>query len=356
MIRLLIMMSISFIMFSCGNSDQKSSSVADADTLRFAREQHLKNIRMLTFEGENAEAYFSFDEKRLIFQSAHGEYKCDQIFTMNIDGSGKSLVSTGKGRTTCSYFLPGDQKIIYASTHATSSECPPRADFSKGYVWKVYNSFDLYIANSDGSNPEPFLASPGYDAEATISPKRDKIVFTSMRDGDLDIYTVNIDGSDLKRLTTEIGYDGGPFFSWDGSKIVYRSYHPKTDEEIKRYKDFLSEELIEPNAFQIWVMDADGNNKHQVTDNEFANFAPFYHPDNNRILFCSNLNSVDRRKPDFNIWMINEDGTGLEQITFFDNFDGFPMITHDGKKLVFASNRFNRNPRDTNVFIADWVE
>lgn len=324
--------------------------------LIYPGEKHFKNIRMLTVEGENAEAYFNFKDNKLIFQSTHGPYKCDQIFTMNLDGSNMKLVSTGKGRTTCAYFFPDGKKIIYASTHAVSPECPPKADFSKGYVWKVYNSFDLYVANADGSNPKPFLPAPGYDAEATISPKKDKIVFTSMRNGDLDIYTVNLDGTGLQQLTTELGYDGGPFFSWDGKKIVYRSYHPKTPEAVRRYKDLLAEELIEPSNFQIMVMNADGSNKRQTTHNEAANFAPFYHPDNKRIIFCSSLNSPNRRRPDFNLWMINEDGTGLKQITFFDGFDGFPMFSRDGKKLVFASNRMNRKPNDTNIFIADWVE
>lgn len=344
------------IMMSCQKGNQQSGYDAQADTLKFAGETHLRNIRMLTTEGENAEAYFSFDGKKLIFQSTHGEYECDQIFTMDLDGRNKRLVSTGLGRTTCSYFLPGDDKIIYASTHGVDPNCPPKPDYSRGYVWKVYSTFDLYIANADGSDPQPFLPAPGYDAEATVSPKGDKIVFTSMRNGDLDIYTVNIDGSDLKQLTHTLGYDGGPFFSWDGSKIVYRSYHPKTEAQIKRYKELLDEELIEPSNFQIMVMDADGSNQRQVTDNEFANFAPFFHPDNKRIIFCSSLNSSSARMPEFNLWMINEDGAGLKQITFFEGFDGFPMFSADGRHLVFASNRFNRKPGDTNVFLADWLE
>lgn len=327
------------------------------DSLRFPEEKHIKNIRMLTPEGENAEAYFSFDETRLIYQSTHGDYQCDQIFIMNTDGSNKHLVSTGEGRTTCSYFLPGDEEIIYASTHRADADCPPEPDMSRGYVWKIYSSFDLYKANADGSNVRPFLPAPGYDAEATVSPTGNKIVFTSQRDGDLDIYTVNIDGSGLKRLTNTLGYDGGPFFSWDGKKIVYRSYHPQTEQEKERYKNLLGQELIEPNDFQIMVMDVDGSNKRQVTDNEFANFAPFFHPDNKRIIFSANINSAGGSgMPIFNLWMINEDGTGLEQITHFKGFDGFPMFNRDGTKLVFASNRFNRNKNDTNIFIADWVE
>lgn len=349
---ILMILSVALLLAAC---DRKTAKKVN-NTYVIKGEKHLKNIRMLTDQGENAEAYFSFAEDKLIFQSTHGKYKCDQIFTMKLNGSEKKLVSTGRGRTTCSYFLPGDKRIIYASTHAAGVHCPPPADMSQGYVWKTYASYDLYSANADGSDPKPFLPAPGYDAEATVSPKGDKIVFTSQRDGDLDIYTVNIDGSDLKRLTTELGYDGGAFFSWDGKKIVYRSYHPKTEAEIKRYKTLLADEMIEPNAFQIWVMDADGGNKHQITHNAFANFAPFFHPDNKRIIYVTNEGSGDSRKPDFNLWLINEDGTGKEQISFYDEFDGFPMFTHDGKKLVFASNRFNKNPHDTNIFIADWVD
>jgi TolB protein len=358
MIKILLNLSVFlvgiFTFSPIGQNDKQSTEANNA--YKFEKEVHFTNIKMLTDEGENAEAYFSFDDKQLIYQSRHGAYKCDQIFTMTIDGLGKKLVSTGKGRTTCSFFFPDGKRILYASTHAADSACPTPPDYSHGYVWKVYNTYDLFTANCDGSDPQALVPHPGYDAEATISPIGDKIVFTSQRNGDLDIYVMNLDGSDLKQLTNRLGYDGGPFFSWDGKKIVYRSYYPETSEEIDRYKKLLSKQLIEPSRFQIWVMDADGKNKRQITNNEFANFAPFYHPDNHRIIFCSNLNSQDPRHPDFNLWMINENGTGLEQISFFEGFDGFPMFTSAGKKIVFASNRFNQKPHDTNVFIADWIE
>ena len=357
MLKYIILFVFSGLILSCGNHQLKNKSYnAAKDTLKYSGEKHFRNVKMLTFEGENAEAYFSSNEDRLIFQSTHGKYQCDQIFTMDLNGQNMKLVSTGMGRTTCSYFLPGDKKILYASTHGANPECPPKPDYSHGYVWKVYKDYELYMANADGSDPQIFLPAPGYDAEATISPIGDRIVFTSMRNGDLDIYSVNIDGSDLKQLTNTLGYDGGPFYSWDGKKIVYRSYHPKAEEDIGRYKDLLAQELIQPTTFQLMVMNADGTNQRQITNNEYANFAPFYYPDNKRIIFCSNINSKDPQKPIFNLWMINEDGSGLEQITYFIGFDGFPMFTHDGKKLVFASNRYNRQPRDTNVFIADWVE
>ena len=319
-------------------------------------EKHLKNLRMLTDGGENAEAYFSFDERKLIYQTTHGELECDQIFTMNVDGSEKRMVSTGRGRTTCSYFLPGDREIVYASTHAADPDCPPPPDFSKGYVWAVYGGYDIYKADAGGGNLRPLAAAPGYDAEPTVSPAGDRIVFTSQRSGDLEIWTMDLDGGDLRQLTHELGYDGGPFFSWDGRKIVYRSYYPKTPEARARYRALLADELIEPHNFQVWVMDTDGGNKRQVTHNEWANFGPFFHPDNRRIIFCSNIGSADRRHSDFNLWIIGEDGEGLERVTAFEGFDGFPMFTRDGSRLVFASNRFNSSPRETNVFLADWVD
>jgi TolB protein len=312
----------------------------------FPNERHLKNIRMLTDEGENAEAYFSFDEQKLIFQSTYGELECDQIFIMNIDGTNKQLVSTGKGKTTCSYFLPADTAIIY--------ECPPPPDRSKGYVWKLYETFNIFMAKPDGSDLRQLTDSPGYDAEATVSPLGDKIVFTSTRDGDPEIYIMDIDGSSQKRLTFEKGYDGGPFFSFDGSKIVFRASRPKTDKEIEDYNELVEHGFVRPTALEIYVMDADGLNIKQITNFGKASFAPFFHPDGQRIIFASNVNSKSGRT--FDLYIINIDGTGFEQVTFNDTFDGFPMFTRDGKKLVFASNRFNKNEGDTNIFIADWID
>jgi TolB protein len=317
-------------------------------------EKHLANIKMLTDEGENAEAYLSFDEKKLIYQSSHGDLKCDQIFTMNIDGSNKKMVSTGYGKTTCSYFLPGDKKIIYSSTHLADKNCPPPPDYSKGYVWKLYDSFDVFSANADGSDIKQLTFTKGYDAESTVSPIVDKIVFTSMRDGDPEIYVMNIDGSDQTRLTFQKGYDGGPFFSLDGSKIVFRASRPKTEKELADYDDLVKNGLVRPTALELYVMDVDGKNIQRVTNLGKASFAPFFFPDAKRIIFASNVNSDNGRN--FDLYMINVDGSELEQITHNDTFDGFPMFTRDGKHLVFASNRFNKKPGDTNIFIADWIK
>ncbi len=317
-------------------------------------EKHLRNVRQLTFGGENAEAYFSADGRELIFQSKRDALECDQIFTMGADGSNQRMVSTGGGRTTCSYFLPKRRRILYASTHLAAKECPPRPDFRRGYVWPIYPSYDIFTARPDGTDLKQLTRTPGYDAEATVSTDGRKIVFTSMRDGDLDIYTMDASGKHVRRLTTELGYDGGPFFSRDGRQIVYRAYHPKTPEEVARYKQKLGENVIEPNVFEIWVMNADGTNKRQVTRLGAASFAPYFFPDGRRIIFASNMN--DPKGRNFDLYVVGVDGSNLERVTFEETFDGFPMFSPDGRKLVFASNRNAKTRGDTNVFIADWVE
>ena len=331
-----------------------ATSFAQVDQYKVEGEKHLTNIRMLTDGGENAEAYLSFDEQKLIFQATFGELKCDQIFTMKIDGTEKQLVSTGNGRTTCSYFLPGDERIIYSSTHLTDQECPPPPDRSKGYVWQLYDSFDIFSANSDGTDVTQLTFSERYDAEATVSPNEDKIIFTSTRDGDPELYVMDIDGSNQTRLTFEKGYDGGAFFSPDGSKIVFRASRPKTEAELADYEELATKGLFRPSILEIYVMNSDGSDKQQITNFGKASFAPFFHPSGEKIIFSSNVNSQSGRN--FDLYLINIDGTELEQITFNETFDGFPMFTKDGKQLVFCSNRFNKNEGDTNVFIADWVD
>jgi TolB protein len=322
--------------------------------VELASEKHLRGVRQLTFGGENAEAYFSGDGRQLIFQSKRDGRPCDQIYEMNADGSNVRMVSTGRGRTTCSYFFPNGKRILFSSTHLASADCPPPPDYSHGYVWAIYPGYDIFTARPDGSDLRQLTSTPGYDAEATFSVDGRKIVFTSMRDGDLNIYTMDADGRNVKKLTNELGYDGGPFFSRDGKQIVYRANHPKTSAEVARYKQLLAQNLIEPNVLEIWVMDADGSHKRQVTHLGAASFAPYFFPDGRRIIFSSNYPDV--RSRDFNLFAVNTDGTGLEQITFHPSFDGFPMFSPDGRKLAFASNRNGKVKGETNVFIADWVE
>jgi len=336
--------------------DYQPHFINGGDNLAFEGEKHLKNIKQLTFGGENAEAYFSSDGRQLIFQSKRDGRGCDQIYSMNVDGANVKMVSNGEGRTTCAYFYKGGKKVLYASTYLGDKDCPPNPDFSKGYVWAIYPDFDIFQANADGKNIEQLTATKGYDAEATVSPDGKKIIFTSMRDGDLDLYVMDKNGKNIKRLTTKLGYDGGAFFSPDSKQIVYRAFHPKTDAEIARYKERLSNNLIEPTVFEVWTMNADGTNKRQVTRLGAASFAPFFTPDGKRIIFCTNHFATDARKRNFDLALVNLDGTGLERVTFNETFDGFPMFSPDGKKLVFASNRNAAKQGDTNVFIADWVE
>ena len=315
-------------------------------------EKHLANVRQLTFGGQNAEAYWSADGARLIFQSDEGKLPCDQIFTMKADGTDRRRVSNGEGKTTCSYFFPSGDRILYASTFRASAACPPRPDRSHGYVWAL-DDYDIYSAKPDGTDIRPLFASPAYDAEATISPDGRTIVFTSARDGDLEIYTMNADGSNVKRLTNTPGYDGGPFFSDDGRKIVYRADHPTTPEDLARYHENLARNTYAPRALEIRVMNADGSDDHAVTSNGAANFAPYFLPGNREIIFSSNVG--DQKGRDFDLYTIREDGTGLTRITFSPDFDGFPMFTRDGKRLVFASNRNGKAPHETNIFVADWI-
>jgi TolB protein len=317
-------------------------------------EPRLANLRQLTHGGQNAEAYWSPDGRHLIFQKTDPPgVPCDQIYVMEIDGTDVRRVSTGEGRTTCAYFFPSGQRIVYASTHEQAAACPAPPDMSRGYVWGLYD-FDIYTADPDGSNLVRLTSEAGYDAEATISADGRTIVFTSVRDGDLDIYAMDADGSNVRRLTSEPGYDGGPFFSPDGTQIVYRAYHPTDEAELEDYRALLADGLVRPGVLAVWVMDADGSNKRMVTDEVGANFAPFFHPGGERIIFSSNRHDPTGRN--FDLYMINVDGTGLERITVHDDFDGFPMFSPDGSMLVFASNRGGVEEGETNVFIADWVE
>jgi Tol biopolymer transport system component len=327
------------------------------DPLQRPGERHLRNVRQLTFGGENAEGYFSWDGGRLVLQSTRDSFPCDQIYVMDISSGALRLVSTGRGRTTCSYFLPGDREILYSSTHLASPECPPRPDYSRGYVWALFD-YDIFVTGADGDPAAAALRrltdSPGYDAEGTVSPDGRRIVWTSLRDGDLDLYSMNLDGGDVRRLTSEVGYDGGAFYSPDGKRIVYRAHHPKSEADIARYRDLLAQNLVEPRTLEIMIADADGSNAHAITANDAANFAPYWHPDGKRIVFASNL--ADPRGRNFDIYLIHDDGTGLEPVVADSTFDGFPVFSPDGKRLVFASNRASKTRGETNLFIADWVD
>jgi Tol biopolymer transport system component len=318
-------------------------------------EVHLRNIRQLTHGGQNAEAYFSASGKTLIFQRTGPAEQCDQMYTMGIDGTNLRRVSSGRGQTTCGWFYEHDGRIFYASTEGADSACPPRPDHSKGYVWGLY-PYDIYTAKTDGSDKRALTKYGIYTAEGTVSPDGKTIVFTSLKDGDLEIYTMSVDGSNVRRLTHVLGYDGGPAFSADGKKIVYRAFHPQTPEDSAQYLSRLAEHppLVKPWDVDIWVMNADGSDQRMVIHLAGPSFAPYFHPDGKRIIFASNY--LHPEGYDFDLFLVNLDGTGLERVTTSNQFDAFPMFSPDGKQLVWVSGRGRKVSRETNVFIADWVE
>ena len=319
-----------------------------------AGETRLANMVQLTQGGSNSEAYFSQDGEQIIFQATRpGVSECDQIFTMNVDGSDLKMVSTGAGRTTCGFFFPGEDRILFSSTHHVQQECPAPPDRSRGYVWPLL-PYDVFTSNPDGSDLRRITEGEGYDAEATISPDGSTIVFTSHRDGDVDLYLMNADGTNVRRITDEVGYDGGAFFSADGSRIVYRAHHPTDPAEIEEFRQLLAEGIVRPDQVEIFVMNADGSGKQQLTDNGKANFAPYFHPNGRQIIFSSNVHDPSGRS--FALYLLDIESGEVERVTQNQGFDSFPMFNQDGTKLIFASDRGAASPGEFNLFIADWVE
>ena len=349
--------------FKNPNQVLKTDLPVITDTVLYPDEQHFKNVQQLTFGGDNAEAYFSYDNKWLIFQRTNAKegIQCDQMFIGKVPAFGEKFeykaVSSGKGRTTCGFFTKNGKHIIYASTHLGGDDCPPvpdRKKYGNKYIWPLYSSFEIFMADLNGKIVKQLTHSPGYDAEATLSPDGKKMIYTSTKDGDIELYIMNLKTGKEKRITNTTGYDGGAWFSPDGKKLIWRASRPKTDVEIKEYKDLLAENLVAPTNMEVWVANADGTDAHQITSYGQANWAPAFFPDSKRIIFASN-HEYKRGFP-FNLYTINEDGTNLTKISRDKGFDAFPMFSPNGKKIVFCSNRNNGGTRDTNVFLADWVE
>lgn len=348
--RRLLYLPVAFLVACAGGGTPASSTLVPPKE----GERHLRNIRQLTFEGNNAEAYFSADGKRIIFQrQADITRGCDQMYLMNVDGSGMRHVANGLGKNSCGYFYAGDSRIIYASTFTHDSGCPVPPDRSQGYVWGL-NRYELFTSKSDGSDLRQLTDNGAYNAEATLSPDGSRIIFTSTRDGDLELYTMNVDGSDVRRQTHRVGYDGGAFYSPDGTKIVWRAWYPEAATDSAEYLRLLGQRMVRPSRMELWIADADGSDAHRITELGGANFAPYFTRDGRRIIFASNHHNPRGRN--FDLFLVNVDGTGLEQVTTDGEFDGFPMFDPTGRKLVWASNRHAATPGETNIFIADWVD
>jgi TolB protein len=348
------------LLAACQQKPVSTETPEVKDSLVYPGEEHFRNMRQLTFGGDNAEAYWSYDDKSLVFQRKYEKdgVNCDQIFIGNVPAPGQpfefKMVSTGMGRTTCSYFLGGDSLIVYSSTHLKHDSCPEVPQSETGsYVWPLYPEFEIFIADRSGNIREQLTSNNYYDAEPTLSPDGKLMVFTSTRTGDLELYVMNMETREVKQITSELGYDGGAFFSPDGSKIVYRASRPETPEKVAKYKELLKRNMVSPSEMEIWVCDVDGGNKKQITSLGGANWAPYFHPSGQKIIFSSNHKTKGYQ---FNLYMVNIDGSGLKQITFDKTFDAFPMFSRDGKYLVFASNRNNQGTRDTNLFLVEWVE
>ena len=358
------------VLSSCGESTNDHANHTDGDSgatkkseVHYKEETHFTNIHQLTNGGDNAEAYWSFDDSKLVFQAKYDKWgaECDQIFITewwkdDLISTTPKMVSTGLGRTTCSYFLPGDSTIVYASTHLGSKACPPVPEKREDgkYVWPIYSDFDIFVADLEGNIIQQLTDYEGYDAEATVSPEGDKIVFTSLRTGDLELFTMNIDGSDVQQITDDLGYDGGAFFSPDGKQLIFRSSRPKTEAEINDYQDLLSQGMVTPTDMELYICNVDGSNLRQLTELGGANWAPFFHPSGKKVIFSSNHENEEGFP--FNLFMINTDGSGLEKISHDGVFDAFPVFSNDGKRIVFSSNRNNGGTHETNLFVADWVE
>ena len=337
-----------------GAATGAATAARSTDTLHYPGERHLANIRQLTFEGNNAEAYFSSDGRMLVFQRQEDASRgCDQQYVIGVDGTGLRRVSNGQGRTTCGYFFDRDRRILYSSSHEHSADCPVPPDHSLGYVWPL-GHFEIYSQRLDGSDVRKLTSNGAYNAEATVSPDGRRVIFTSTRDGDIDLYTMNTDGSEVRRVTDRVGYDGGAFFSPDGRSIVWRAQYPETAADTADYRRLLGQRLVRPSRLELWVADSDGGNARRITSLGGANFAPFFHPDGKRIIFASNHETPRGRN--FDLYLIGVDGSGLEKVTQSPEFDGFPMFSSNGKLVVWASNRGAARAGDTNIFLADWVE
>ena len=339
----------------------ESSLAGGAITLQPSDDRNMSNLRQLTFEGDNGEAYFSHDGRQLIYQSNRGGYACDKIWIMDVDGGNQRMVSPERGAHTCAFFYPDRERILFASTSHLAGDCPPKPQLPGHirYAWPLY-PYDIYRANADGSGLERLTDNPGYDAEPIVSSDGKRIVFGSQRDGDFDVYIMNADGSEQRRLTDRVGYDGGPWFSPDGSRIVWRAWHPRTDAEKRQWRENMDKAYIQSTPLDLWVMNADGSDQRRLTDNGATNWAPSWHPDGQRIVFSSNMDDwredLQTFGHNFELYLIGSDGSGLERITYNRVFDSFPMFSPDGSRLVFASNRNAAKPRATDVFIADWDE
>ncbi len=321
----------------------------------------LERMRQLTYDGKRSgEAYFSPDGTKLIFQSEREESNpFYQIYMMDFTTGEIHRVSPGTGKTTCAYFRPGHNKVLFASTHLDEEAVPKQKEEmefresgeERRYSWDYDEHMDIFSSNYDGSGLTRLTVAMGYDAEGAYSPDGSKIVFCSMRDAfplvslsgeekkryEVDpsyfgeLYIMNADGSNPKRLTNRPGYDGGPFFSPDGKRIIWRAF-----EENGAVAD-------------IFTMKIDGTDKRQLTDFESMSWAPYFHPSQKYAIFASNKFGF----ANFELFIVDTAGKKKPvRVTEREGFDGLPVFSPDGTKLVWTSN--HTSSESSQIFLAEW--
>jgi len=322
------------------------------------RKMSIENVKQLSFQGDNGEAYFNSDDSKVIFQSKRNNNNCDKLYIVDINGNNLTEFVANDGAFTCAYFSLDDRYIFFSSTMHLGSECPEiyKDPNPRKYIWPLR---DYEIFRYDNGAVKQLTNYSGYNAETTTHPFEEKVIFTSLRDGDINLFEMDYNGENVKQITSEYGYDGGAFYSPNGENIVWRAWYPTSDEEISMWKNNLAKKFIESVPLDIYVAKNDGSEKQRLTSNGATNWAPSWHPDGKHIVFSSNMDDwredYNAYGSNFELYMINIATKTLTRLTNNDTFDSFSVFSKNGKKIVFSSNRDAENPRNTNIFIADIV-
>lgn len=323
----------------------------DASLVTEHEETFLANVRQVTFGLPRAgEGYFSPDGTTIVYQAFPIGYPFYQIYVQRLDERIPRLLSTGRGRTTCAYFSPKGDQILFASSHTDpdieQTEKKGREEAAQGgrrrYQWEFDPQMELYLINFDGTGLKRLTDSPGYDAEGSFSPDGSQVVFTSTRDGDPDLYVMRSDGTGVRQLTNAPGYDGGPFFSPDGRWVIFRSDRAKKD------------------MLQLFAISADGKIEVQLTDNlDQVNWCPYFHPSGKYIIWAGADYGQGPQKANFDLWTMEIEMTSdsfrggkTTRITDHKAADVLPVFSPDGRKMMWTS---NRTPDGTSqLWIGDW--